>query len=77
MVKSLKKIWAGDPNYKKLEEEIKEAISLKQRILEKLGSYPRIVLFVHFSNPHMATNLSIINKYLGAYVFSMDITYAD
>jgi hypothetical protein len=47
IVKSPMKVWAGNPNCKKLEKEMEEAISFEQRILEKLGSHPRIVPFVH------------------------------
>jgi len=47
IVKSPMKVWAGNPNCKKLEEEMEEAISFERRILEKLGSHPRIVPFVH------------------------------
>jgi hypothetical protein len=47
IVKSPMKVWAGNPNRKKLEDEMEEAISFERRILEKLGSHPRIVPFVH------------------------------
>ncbi len=50
IVKSPMKVWAGNPNYKKLEEEMEKAISFERRILEKLGSHPRIVPFVHPPN---------------------------
>jgi serine/threonine protein kinase len=64
VVKSPMKVWAGNPNCKKLEEEMEDAISFERRILEKLGSHPRIVPFVH-SPTSQATTLSIVNRYLG------------
>jgi hypothetical protein len=50
IVKSPMKVWAGNPNRKKLEEEMEKAITFERRILEKLGSHPRIVPFVYPSN---------------------------
>lgn len=41
------KVWTGNPNHKKLEEEMEKAISFERRILEKLGNHARIVPFVH------------------------------
>jgi hypothetical protein len=46
IIKSPMKVWAGNPNSKKLEEEMEKAISFERRILEKLDSHPRIVPFV-------------------------------
>ncbi len=50
IIKSPMKVWTGNPNCKKLEKEMEEAISFERRILEKLERHPRIVPFVHPSN---------------------------
>lgn len=52
IVKSPMKVWAGNPNRKRLEDENEKAISIERRILEKLGSHPRIVPFVHPPTTH-------------------------
>ena len=52
IVKSPMKVWVGNPNRQKLEEEMEEAISFERRILEKLGSYPRIVPFMYLLPSH-------------------------
>jgi hypothetical protein len=36
-------IWRGNPYYQRREEENAKAIAIEGRILEKLGSHPRIV----------------------------------
>ncbi|CZS96270.1 uncharacterized protein RCO7_04970 [Rhynchosporium graminicola] len=46
VVKSPMKIWAGNPNHKKLEIEREEAIAFERQILEKLGDHPRIVPYL-------------------------------
>jgi hypothetical protein len=56
IVKSPMKIWKGNSNHKKLEEENASAIDIEQRILKKLGRHRRIVPFVHPSNDTMAAS---------------------
>ncbi|KAH9218053.1 kinase-like domain-containing protein, partial [Leptodontidium sp. 2 PMI_412] len=51
IVKSPMKVWAGNPNCKKLEEEMEKAIFFERRILEKLGSHPRIVPYLGVHSP--------------------------
>ncbi|CZT13927.1 uncharacterized protein RAG0_17513 [Rhynchosporium agropyri] len=46
VVKSPMKIWAGNPNHKKLEIEREEAIAFERQILKKLGDHPRIVPYL-------------------------------
>jgi hypothetical protein len=52
IIKSPMKVWPGNPNRKKLEKEMEEAISFERQILEKLGSHPRVVPFVHRPTSH-------------------------
>ncbi|KAF2195603.1 kinase-like protein [Zopfia rhizophila CBS 207.26] len=51
IVKSPMKVWVKNPNHKKLEEEMERAISFERRVLEKLGSHPRIVPYLGVHAP--------------------------
>ena len=46
VIKSPMKIWSGNENRRALEAKNAEAISIEQKILERLGHHPRIVPFV-------------------------------
>ncbi|CAG8981742.1 hypothetical protein HYALB_00013354 [Hymenoscyphus albidus] len=52
IVKSPMRVWAGNPNQQKLEEEMEKAISFEQQVLEKLGDHPRIVPYL---GPHSSS----------------------
>lgn len=49
------KVWTGNPNYQKLEQEMEQAIDFEARILEMLGDHPRIVPFVYPSGSNTVT----------------------
>ncbi|KAB5515437.1 kinase-like domain-containing protein [Coniochaeta sp. 2T2.1] len=65
ILKSPMKVSEENPNREGLETANKNAIDIERRILETLGSHPRIVPFVQPPLLYMAGELSVVDKYLG------------
>lgn len=57
-------VWSENPNHQKLEKEMERAISFERRVLERLGSHPRIVPLVSLQSC-ICMNLIDFNRYLG------------